>query len=150
MTPYVYKTTDFGKTWTRIVAPEQGVRGYAYVIKEDTVKPDLLFVGTEFGLWISPDGGTHWAQFKGGNFPSVAVRDLAVQSRDSDLVLATHGRGIWIIDDITPLRELTAANAVEPTPCSSPGARRRSACVRSAAGPKAMPVLPARIRRTAP
>ncbi len=104
---YVYKTTDFGKTWTRIVTPEQGVHGYAYVIKEDTVKPNLLFVGTEFGLWISPDGGKQWAQFKGGNFPAVAVRDLAVQGRDSDLVLATHGRGIWIIDDITPLRELT-------------------------------------------
>jgi len=108
MTPYVYRTTDFGKSCTRIVSPEQGVRGYAFVIKEDTVKPDLLFVGTEFGLWISPDNGAQWAQFKGGNFPSAAVRDLVVQNRDSDLVLATHGRGIWIIDDITPLRQLTA------------------------------------------
>jgi len=107
LAPYVYRTTDFGKTWTRIVAPEQGVRGYAYVIKEDSQKSDLLFVGTEFGLWISADGGKQWAQFKGGNFPSVAVRDIAVQARDSDLVLATHGRGIWIIDDITPLRQLT-------------------------------------------
>jgi photosystem II stability/assembly factor-like uncharacterized protein len=105
--PYVYKTTDFGKTWQRLATPEQGVRGYAFVIKEDLVKPDLLFVGTEFGLWISRDGGKQWAQFKGANFPSVAVRDLVVQPRDSDLVLATHGRGIWIIDDITPLRELT-------------------------------------------
>lgn len=67
----------------------------------------LLFAGTELGLWISNDGGGHWAEFKGGNFPSVAVRDLAVQERDSDLVLATHGRGIWIVDDITPLRTLT-------------------------------------------
>jgi photosystem II stability/assembly factor-like uncharacterized protein len=108
MTPYVYKTTDYGKTWKRIVAPEQGVRGYAFVIKEDAVKPDLLFVGTEFGLWISPDGGGQWAQFKGGNFPAAAVRDLVVQQRDSDLVIATHGRGIWIIDDITPLRQLNA------------------------------------------
>jgi photosystem II stability/assembly factor-like uncharacterized protein len=106
--PYVYKTTDFGKSWTRLVAPEQGVRGYAFVIKEDTQKPNLLFLGTEFGLWISPDGGQQWAQFKGGNFPNVAVRDLAIQSRDADLVLATHGRGIWIIDDITPLRTLSA------------------------------------------
>ncbi len=84
MTPYVYKTTDYGKTWTRIVgARRKGVRGYAHVIKEDTVKPDLLFVGTEFGLWISIDGGAHWAQFKGGDFPAVAVRDLAVQPRDA-------------------------------------------------------------------
>jgi hypothetical protein len=85
----------------------KGVRGYAHVIKEDLVKPDLLFLGTEFGLWISIDGGKNWAQFKGNHFPAVAVRDLAIQPRDNDLVLATHGRGIWIIDDITPLRALT-------------------------------------------
>src|SRR5205823_2271170 len=65
------------------------------------------FLGTEFGLWISVDGGAHWAQFKGGHLPAVAVRDLAIQPRDNDLVLATHGRGIWIVDDITPLRQLT-------------------------------------------
>jgi photosystem II stability/assembly factor-like uncharacterized protein len=104
MTPWVCKTTDFGKTWTRIDGPEQGVRGYAHVVKEDAVKPSLLFVGTEFGLWISPDGGATWAEFKGGNFPSVAVREVQVHPRDHDLVIATHGRGIWIIDDLTPLR----------------------------------------------
>jgi hypothetical protein len=71
------------------------------------VKPDLLFLGTEFGLWVSIDGGKNWAQFKGNHFPTVAVRDLAIHPRDNDLVLATHGRGIWIIDDITPLRALT-------------------------------------------
>ena len=78
-----------------------------HVIKEDAVDPDLIFAGTEFGLWISTDGGIHWAQFRPANFPSVAVRDIALQTRDNDLVLATHGRGIWIIDDITPLRHLT-------------------------------------------
>jgi hypothetical protein len=77
------------------------------VIKEDLVKPDLLFLGTELGLWVSIDGGKNWAQFKGNHFPAVAVRDLAIQPRDNDLVLATHGRGIWIIDDITPWRALT-------------------------------------------
>ena len=77
------------------------------MIKEDLVKPDLLFVGTEFGLWVSIDGGKSWAQFKGNHFPAVAVRDLAIHPRDNDLVLATHGRGIWIVDDITPLRALT-------------------------------------------
>ncbi|HYV42727.1 MAG TPA: hypothetical protein VEO02_13135, partial [Thermoanaerobaculia bacterium] len=107
MTPWVYRTADFGRTWKRIVSPEQGVRGYAHVIKEDAVKSSLLFLGTEFGLWISPDGGATWAQFKGGDFPSVAVREVQVHPRDHDLVLATHGRGIWIIDDLTPLRNLT-------------------------------------------
>jgi photosystem II stability/assembly factor-like uncharacterized protein len=107
MNPYAYKTIDYGKTWMPIVAPDSGVRGYAHVIKEDTVSPNLLFLGTEFGLWVSPDGGKHWAQYKGHNFPDVAVRDIVVQPRDSDLVVATHGRGIWIIDDITPLRSLT-------------------------------------------
>jgi photosystem II stability/assembly factor-like uncharacterized protein len=109
LAPYVFKTTDYGKTWTPLVGAQdaKGVRGYAHVIKEDLVKPDLLFLGTEFGLWVSIDGGKNWAQFKGNHFPAVAVRDLAIAPRDNDLVLATHGRGIWIIDDITPLRALT-------------------------------------------
>ncbi len=107
MNPWVYRTTDFGKTWTRIVSPEQGVKGYAHVVKEDTVRKDLLFVGTELGLFISIDGGRSWAEFKGSDFPAVAVRDLQVHPRDGDLVLATHGRGIWIIDDLTPLRALS-------------------------------------------
>ena len=109
MAAYVYATTDFGKSWRPLVSSQdsKGVRGYAHVIKEDTVDSQLLFLGTEFGLWISVDGGAHWAQFKGGHLPAVAVRDLAIQPRDNDLVLATHGRGIWIVDDITPLRQLT-------------------------------------------
>jgi hypothetical protein len=77
------------------------------VIKEDAESQRLLFLGTEFGLWISLDAGEHWAQYKGHDFPNVAVRDITLQPRDSDLVLATHGRGIWIIDDVSPLRQLT-------------------------------------------
>src|SRR5581483_510109 len=105
----VYVTTDFGKSWTPLATAQdpRGVRGYAHVIKEDTVDSQLLFLGTEFGLWISVDHGTRWAQFKGGHIPDVAVRDLAIQKRDNDLVLATHGRGLWIVDDISPLRHLT-------------------------------------------
>ncbi len=105
--PYAYKTTDYGKTWTALPLKESGARGYAHVIAEDTVNRNLLFVGTEFGLWISVDGGQHWAQYKGSNFPAAAVRDIVVQPRESDLVLATHGRGIWIIDDISAWRALT-------------------------------------------
>jgi photosystem II stability/assembly factor-like uncharacterized protein len=107
ITPYAYKTTDYGKTWTALPLQQSGVRGYAHVIKEDTVNSNLLFLGTEFGLWISVDGGQRWAQYKGSDFPAVAVRDIAVQTREGDLVLATHGRGIWIIDDISPFRALT-------------------------------------------
>ena len=109
MSPHVYKTTDYGKTWTPVVGENSGVRGYAHVIKEDTVEPKLLFLGTEFGLWVSLDGGNQWAQYKGGTFPDVAVRDIVIHPRESDLVIATHGRGIWIVDDISPLRKLTPA-----------------------------------------
>ncbi|HEY2030810.1 MAG TPA: hypothetical protein VGH20_16550 [Myxococcales bacterium] len=106
MTPHLYKTTDFGKSWTQLNT--SGIRGYAHVIREDAKEKRLLFAGTEFGLFISVDGGGHWAEFKGSDFPSVAVRDVQVQARDGDLVLATHGRGIWILDDLTPLRALAS------------------------------------------
>jgi len=107
MNPYVYRTRDFGRTWTQLIGPSTpGIRGYAHVVKEDPVDPNILFVGTEFGLYASLDGGRSWSQFKPDNFPPVAVRDLAF-GRGDDLVLATHGRGIWIIDDISPLRSLT-------------------------------------------
>jgi photosystem II stability/assembly factor-like uncharacterized protein len=107
--PYLYVTHDYGKTWTALVTSRnnKGVRGYAHVIREDTQQSRLLFLGTEFGLWVSIDGGRTWAQFKADDFPAVAVRDLAIHPRDNDLVLGTHGRGIWIVDDITPLRGLT-------------------------------------------
>jgi hypothetical protein len=107
--PYLYVTRDYGKTWTPLVTSKEakGIRGYAHVIKEDSQQANLLFLGTEFGLWVSIDGGQNWAQFKADNFPAVAVRDIVIQARDNDLVLATHGRGIWIVDDITPLRGLT-------------------------------------------
>ena len=110
MNPYLYRTTDYGRTWQRLVGPgTPGVRGYAHVIKEDRLNPNILFLGTEFGLFMSLNGGQSWAQFKPNDFPDgVAVRDIALQDREDDLVLATHGRGIWVIDDISPLRALTA------------------------------------------
>jgi photosystem II stability/assembly factor-like uncharacterized protein len=102
--PYFFKTTDLGKTWTRLNSPE--IRGHAHVIREDVVNKKLLFAGTEMGLYVSLDAGASWVQFT-GNVPNVPIRDIAIQQREHDLVLATHGRGIVIIDDLTPLRSLT-------------------------------------------
>ncbi|ALM07114.1 hypothetical protein SB49_04355 [Sediminicola sp. YIK13] len=104
MKPYAYKTTDFGKTWTNIITPE--VEGFVRNIQEDYVNPDLLFLGTEFGLYITMDGGNNWYKFT-NNMPSVAVHFIDLQKKTSDLVMGTHGRGIIIIDDISPLRDLT-------------------------------------------
>jgi len=110
MAPYLYRTADYGRTWQRLVGPDTpGVRGYAHVIKEDRLDPNILFLGTEFGLYVSLNGGQSWAKFQPDNFPDgLAVRDIALQERDDDMVLATHGRGIWIVDDISPLRQLGA------------------------------------------
>ena len=106
MKPYVYKTTDFGRSWTALAAPE--LEGYAHVVRQDLENPDLLFLGTELGLWISIDGGGRWARFTSGFPTKVAVRDLAVHPREGDLIIATHGRGIYVLDDLTPVRRLTA------------------------------------------
>jgi photosystem II stability/assembly factor-like uncharacterized protein len=110
MGTYIYRTRDYGKTWTPLISPAtQSVRGYAFVVKEDPKSPHILFVGTEFGLFVSLDDGASWAAFHPNNFPSVSVHDMAFQTRDDALVLATHGRGIWIVDDISPLRALHPA-----------------------------------------
>ncbi|MDQ3022557.1 MAG: glycosyl hydrolase [Bacteroidota bacterium] len=101
---YVYKTTDMGKTWTLIATDE--ISGYAHKVKQDIVNPNLLFVGTVFGLYISIDGGKVWAQYT-GNIPKCEVRDISIQPEKGDLILATHGRGIIILDDLTPIRNIT-------------------------------------------
>jgi len=105
MTAYAYKTTDFGKTWTALA--KEPIEGYCHAIREDLVSANLLFLGTELGLFITIDGGTQWARFE-GKVPKVAVREIAIHPREHDLILATHGRGILIVDDITPLRQLTS------------------------------------------
>jgi photosystem II stability/assembly factor-like uncharacterized protein len=100
--PYVLKSTDAGKTWTAIKGglPENGP---CLAIAEDHVDPNLLFLGTEFGLFFTTDGGQHWIRLKGG-MPTVAVRDLAIQKQQNDLVVGTFGRGIYILDDYSLLR----------------------------------------------
>lgn len=103
-TPYVYKTTDYGKTWKSIVSSD--IVGFSRSLQEDTVNPDLLFLGTERGLFVTIDGGANWSHFT-NNMPLVAVHHLTLQEQTNDLVMATHGRGIIIVDDISPLRKIT-------------------------------------------
>ena len=102
--PYLMKSADAGRNWTSINGnlPE---RGSTYAIAEDHVNPNLLFCGTEFGLFFSLNGGEKWVQLKGG-LPVIAVRDLAIQKRENDLIVATFGRGFYVLDDYTPLRHL--------------------------------------------
>ncbi len=101
--PYILKSVDTGKTWTSI-ANNLPARGSLYAIAEDHVNPNLLFVGTEFGFFFSVDGGAKWIQMKGG-LPTIAIRDIAVQKQANDLVLATFGRGFYVLDDYSPLRQ---------------------------------------------
>lgn len=100
--PYVFKTTNKGKSWKNI-SSNLPARGSAHTIAEDHINPNLLFLGTEFGLFMTQDGGKTWAKMK-GKFPTIAVRDLEIQRRESDLVVGTFGRGIYILDDYSPLR----------------------------------------------
>jgi len=109
--PYVMKTTDYGKTWTSLATSD--LRGYALVLEQDPVAPDLLFLGTEAGLWISLDGGKKWMPFRHG-LMTASVMALMVHPREHDLVIGTHGRAAWIIDDIRPLRTLSAATMAKP------------------------------------
>jgi photosystem II stability/assembly factor-like uncharacterized protein len=104
--PYLLKSTDAGKTWTSIAGdlPESGP---LLAFAEDTVNSNLLFAGTETGAFFTIDGGKHWVQLKGG-LPTIAVRDMVIQARESDLVIATFGRGFYVLDDITPLRQMKA------------------------------------------
>ena len=104
-TPYVFKTTDFGKSWTNI-ASNLPKGDSVYVIREDIRNPRLLFVGTEFSVYVSIDGGASWERLM-HNMPTVAIHDLIIHPRDNDLVAGTHGRSIWILDDITPLQQMT-------------------------------------------
>lgn len=105
--PYVLKTTDAGKTWTPIHG-NLPARGSVYSIAEDHVKQDLLFVGTEFGVFCTLDGGKQWIQMKSG-LPTIAVRDIEIQRRENDLVLGTFGRGFYVLDNYAALRNIHKA-----------------------------------------
>lgn len=102
--PYVYETNDFGKSWKRLV-DNNDVNGYTYCFTQDPVQPRLMFVGAEFGLYVSFDGGQNWNKWTEG-MPTMPVSDLVVHPREHDLVIGTFGRAIWILDDIRPLRKI--------------------------------------------
>ncbi len=104
--PYLFKTTDFGRTWAPVMG-DLPAKGHVNAVEEDYVNPNLIFVGTEFGLFVTLDGGTSWKPFMTG-LPRVRIDDLLIHPRDRDLIVATHGRSFWIADDITPLEQLGA------------------------------------------
>ena len=108
MKAYAFKTTDLGKTWTNII-PNDDVTGFIRNIQEDYVNKDLLFLGTELGLYITINGGDKWSKFT-KNVPPVAIHYIELQANTNDLVMGTHGRGVIIIDDISPLREINETN----------------------------------------
>ncbi len=110
--PYVLVSEDYGKRWNSISSDLPAMSGVE-VVREDPRQPNLLFVGTEFGAFFSTDRGGHWSQLT-GDFPAVPVWDMKIQARENDLVLGTHGRGIWIMDDITPLEQLAEADRAKP------------------------------------
>jgi photosystem II stability/assembly factor-like uncharacterized protein len=110
--PYLFVTRDYGQSWTS-VAGDLPSFGNIQVVREDTKNSDLLYVGTEFGLYISLDGGAKWQKFM-NNLPTARVDDILVHPRDNDLIVATHARGIWIADDISPLQRLAATPLQDP------------------------------------
>src|SRR5439155_12436674 len=101
--PYLLKSTDRGQTWTS-VAGDLPARHVVWSVVEDAVNKNLLFAGTEFGLFVTIDGGYQWAKL---NTPTIAFRDVQAHPRDNDIVCGTFGRGFFVLDDATPLRQLT-------------------------------------------
>lgn len=103
LAPHIYRTDDYGATWRRIVdgLPEQG---WVWVVREDPVNPDLLYAGTEVGLWASWDRGDHWRKLHLENLPTVSIHDIVFHGGENDIILGTHGRAIWILDDATPIQ----------------------------------------------
>lgn len=130
--PYIYKTTDFGRTWTKIT---EGIPDGAYVhaVREDPVRAGLLFAGTELGVYVSFDDGAHWQSLQ-LNLPVCPVHDLAI--KDNDLVVATHGRAFWVLSAMDTLRQLTAATQQEPVHLFRPAPAYRARIPGGGFGPQ--------------
>jgi hypothetical protein len=121
--PYVLKSANLGRTWTSI-AGDLPQRDPAWTIVQDHVNPDLLFLGTEFGLSFTVDGGQHWVKLRGG-MPVTPIRDLEIQKRETDLVAASFGRGFFVLDDYSALRQLTSATLAQPGALFAVGRKAR-------------------------
>jgi photosystem II stability/assembly factor-like uncharacterized protein len=107
-TPWIFRTKDYGKTWERLV-DDKKVSGYALSFVQDPVEPRLMFAGTEFGLYVTVDEGKTWSKWTNG-YPTVSTYDLAIHPREHDLLIATFGRALWVLDDIRPLRAMSRTN----------------------------------------
>ncbi len=112
-TPYVYRTTDYGRSWRSLAT--DNIEGFVHVVEQDPLEPDLLFLGTEFGLYISFDGGSGWQQWTNG-VPRVPVRAIVVHPSEHDLVIGTHGRAAYVLDDIRPLRAMVQNPSIIDAP----------------------------------
>jgi hypothetical protein len=112
--PYAYMTTDYGKTWHKITGDLPASAAWVHVVREDPRNRNLFYIGTEMGVWASWDKGVHWTSIR-GDLPPMPVRDIQVHTRDNDLLLATHGRGLYIMDDISALQNLGAAASADAT-----------------------------------
>ncbi len=110
--PYIIKTTDKGKTWSQIIVGDLPERGSTYCIAEDTKNKDLLFTGTEFGIYFTNNGGKNWMKL-GSGLPTICVKDIAIQERENDLVIATFGRGFYVLDDYSLLQNVKQTDLEE-------------------------------------
>lgn len=111
--PYIFRTKNYGQTW-ELMVNDTKVKGYALCVIQDPTEPNLIFAGTEQGLWISFDNGSNFEQWKNG-YPSVSTYDLVIQEREADICIATFGRALYVMDDIRPLRKIAAVNGNAPT-----------------------------------
>ncbi len=146
--PFVYKTADYGKTWTLISASvPKSESSYAHVVREDPVRKGMLYLGTDNALYVSWDDGAHWTSLQ-NNLPPAPVYWLTIQEKFNDLVVATYGRGFWILDDITPLRAMNDRSAPPTRTCSRRARPTGSAACREFTA-RAAARSPAQIRRTA-
>ena len=125
--PYAYMTTDFGKTWKSVIGDLPAKAAWVHVVREDPRNKNLLYIGTEMGIWASWDRGAHWTSLR-GDLPIVPVRDIQVHPRDNDLLLATHGRGLYILDDITALQQYCGGEEPTTPRCSTSGPPSAGTC----------------------